>query len=693
MGRICYNARMRFRKPSLAGLGLALALGLGFLVLSFSRLAGDTISAAFHNVVHESALAGPFWGTALSRNLLVFVSILLTLHLCFGAACWAMARLSAFAFSTVRATPRQWVLLWCSLGFVTILIANAALYPNSSLGRPYADQVRAGFGGIDVFVMTTAAATIAILATIGVATWRWLRSFPRPPRRPAAAAAGLAALAIVTTAALPSSGRPAAATDKPHVIILGIDSLRYDETRPGGPTDAVNVRRFLEESISFSDATTPLARTFPSWLSILTGRNPHTTGGIINLLPRERIRTGETLGDLFRRAGYRTVYGIDEVRFSNIDTSYGFDEAITPPIGASDFLIGWFGDTPLSNLLVNTRLGAALFPHLHANRGAAKLYDPGTYLQQVERRLDFEQPTFLALHLTLAHWPFIWRDAPDARGVVKRRKLAVERVDRQFAAALAMLERRGALKNALVVVLSDHGESLGLMEDTLVRDTQGIGELYEEHKLPQGHGTDVLSPQQYQVVLGVRCFGKCPVSSREARVIDAPVSLEDVAPTLNELFGLGSRDRFDGRSLRGLLAADPGAAEAFRGRVRFTESEFNPVGIMQSGGDVSASAAAAAALFYTIDPVTDRVEVRETKLNEILEERQYAAFDENMLLAALPHPVTKYRLVAVRRDRSEARQLTGIPDPTRYPELVPLYEELAWRYGFARGSAPAGDAN
>jgi arylsulfatase A-like enzyme len=681
---------MRFVKAHIAGLGLAIALSLGFLILSYSRLAGDTMSAAFGNVVHASAFAGPVWGTALGRNLTVFVLTLVALYLCLGVTCWALSRLSAFAFPRIKATPSQWILIWCCLCFVTILIANAALYPNSSLGRPYAKAVLAGWVGIDLFLAATVVTAAAIIGTLATAAVRWLRARPRLPAQ--AVIGALAAAAIGTAAAIPASGGRAAPTDRPHVIIIGIDSLRYDETQPGGPSSAPNVGAFLGDSVSFSDAITPLARTFPSWVSILSGRNPHTTGAIINLLSRDLIQTGDTLGDLFRRAGYQTVYGIDEVRFSNIDASYGFDRTITPPIGASEFIIGWFGDTPLSNLFVNTRLGAVLFPHLHANRGASKLYDPQTFLRRLDRGIDFEKPTFLAVHLTLAHWPFVWRDAPDVRGVIARRRASIAEADRQFADVMSLLERRGALQNALVVVLSDHGESLGRDEDTLVLESQEIGGLFERHKKPEGHGTDVLSPQQYQVVLGVRCYGTCPMQARTRRVVDSPVSLEDLAPTLNELFSLNATQAFDGRSLRPLLEADPSAPDAFRGRVRFTESEFNPVGLMQSG-NVSLSAAAAAATFYTVDPDTDRIEVRNTRLPEILSEREYAAFDSEMLLAALPHEATQYRLLAVRLDRSEARIMTAIPSATAHADLLPLYTALAHRYGFILDTPPPGDVH
>ncbi len=49
-------------------------------------------------------------------------------------------------------------------------------------------------------------------------------------------------------------------------------------------------------------------------------------------------------------------------RFSSIDASYGFDRTATPAIGGSDFVLAWFADTPLSNVIVNTWLGALLFP-------------------------------------------------------------------------------------------------------------------------------------------------------------------------------------------------------------------------------------------------------------------------------------------------------------------------------------------
>ena len=63
-----------------------------------------------------------------------------------------------------------------------------------------------------------------------------------------------------------------------------------------GAARTPNIRRFLDDSRRFSDATTPLARTYGSWVSILTGRHPVTTNARYNLMPRRLVNEGDTLG-------------------------------------------------------------------------------------------------------------------------------------------------------------------------------------------------------------------------------------------------------------------------------------------------------------------------------------------------------------------------------------------------------------
>lgn len=678
-------------KPYLAELALAVGLALLFMVLSYVRLAGDATSAAFQNLVHDAVFAGPLWGTALASNIVKFILALALLHSVAALFCWLLALCSAYALPNVRATLRHWVLLWLCVCFGWVFVANAAFFPRSSLGEPYTHLVQAEVAGVSVITLFTFLVATAVCAVLVTAFFRWLRAHPCLKVHAAATTLGIATLAGAV--ALPVSPNKGAAPEKPHVILIGLDSLRYDSaTSPTAYAPAPNVRRFLEQSTSFSNATTPLARTFPSWVSILTGRHPHTTGALINLLPPNLIETGDTLGEMFRRAGYHTVYSIDETRFSNIDASYGFDQVITPPIGASDFLIGWFGDTPLSNLVVNTRAGRLLFPYLHANRAAARTYDPDVFIDRLSRELKFDRPTFLAVHLTLAHWPFFWAHSPRQGTYQELYADVVARVDQQFADLVATLEKLGAFSNALVIVLSDHGEALGYPADTLVREGDELGNLLDNHKAPRGHGTDVLSPPQYHVVLGMRSFGEGPIQTAAGEVIDAPVSLEDIAPTLADLFSLTPKAPFDGYSLRPLLTGSADAVSRFAERVRFTESEFNPLGVLGSDdGQLSVSAVAAAAQFYRIDPQTDRITVRPERVHEVLAQRDYAAFRDDLLLAAIPSfKGTGYTLVAVDKAIPRSQVLTALPGPATYPEFQELYVALVERFRLGKRTSANG---
>ena len=126
----------------------------------------------------------------------------------------------------------------------------------------------------------------------------------------------------------------------------------------------------------FKDTTTPAARTFSSWTAILTGRPPTITGARFNLAERSSVRANPTFADVLQDLGYQTIYSTDEVRFANIDESFGFDQVVTPRIGASDFLIGTYNELPLSSLVINTRIGQWLFPFSAANRGVATMFQP-----------------------------------------------------------------------------------------------------------------------------------------------------------------------------------------------------------------------------------------------------------------------------------------------------------------------------
>jgi arylsulfatase A-like enzyme len=651
-----------------AGLVLAALLGLALLLLSYLRLAVLLKSNAFHGTrVIAETLTEPLWQTRLGLNILLFTVAQLALHMCFAALCWLLALASGRAWPTVKLTRRQWILVWFLVGALWLLVANASLFPRSSLGAPYKGIGNVNLLGIAPHVVLGVVVATSAIATVLLALWRALGV-----RQLAVVGGGVLVLAATTGFLLRPASAPATHPGMPNVILLGIDSLRPDLATA---SNTPHMRAFLDQSLQLKDAITPLARTFPAWVSILTGRHPHTTGAFMNLLPRELIREGRTLPALLREKGYRAVYAIDETRFSNVDTSYGFDVAVTPPIGGSDFVLTWFSDTPLSNLVLNTRLGALLFPFQHANRAAFVTYDPDTFVRRVDRALDTQQPLFLALHLTLPHWPFEWADSalpkeeeiPTYEAGMRWKYLnAARRADQQFGDLLAVLERRGLLANTVVVALSDHGEAFGA-EDRFMREALPGEEESVISAQEKGHGTSVFSPRQYQTVLGFRAYGAAAALLPPPRVVDGKTSLVDITPTILDLLKMPATEPLDGQSLLPLFRGEPAALERFANRIRFTESEYNPGGFDTS--NMTASALAAAAMVYRVDPRSDRLRVRPDMIAMLLGTRQYAALLGDSFAAAVPKSTggNPYRFVY--------ESGSGHSDPQRQARLRTALEE------------------
>jgi hypothetical protein len=647
------TATARKRQRGYAGAWVAILLALGFLLISVAPLAGGGFWRQVAVPAIQTAVTQPLWRTRLGFNLAVFAVVLLLLHLCYAALLWVLAVASQKAWPRLRGSRRQWILLWFFSTSAWLLLANAARFPDSALGISLYSKASARVLGTSVYaLMTVVVAGVAVAALSAAAA----RSSAR--RALLLGTAALGAVALATALAMKVSASSSPPSRQPNIVLLGIDSLRPDFV---DAQRTPHIREFLSDSVQLTDAITPLARTFPAWVSILSGRNPHTTGAYMNLLSRERIHTGETLPATLRRQGYHTAYAIDETRFSNIDRSYDFDQAVTPSMGATDFVLASFADTPLSNLIVNTRLGEWLFPHLYANRAAHVVYDPQTFVRRLDRELRFDQPLFLAVHLTLPHWPYSWAtssleqnkpESGEGAGTRARYVSTLIRVDQQFGALLTILRRHGVLDNALVVVLSDHGEALGTDSDLLTaylpeksRESTGFEN--------QGHGSSVLSPPQFRVVLGFRGYGAASaLLPGEGRAADVPASLIDIAPTLLDLLSITPREQFDGVSLAPALRKGSSAMPELAQRIRFTETEFSPRNL--SPDNLTGSALAEAVTAFQLDPNTDRLSVRIQKLNKIMGNRQYAALLGNRILAAA--------IPGLRVDDGQ-HQLVVVPDP------------------------------
>ena len=542
--------------------------------------------------------------------------------------------------------------LWL-LGIMTILAANQVYFPNSK----FAELTSLFMGGqvfargllfflISVCVLACASAFFCLLRQ---------KCFKQ--------LVGLLLIGLFSGAYVSLKETPPmhlmSSKAQPTIIIIGFDSLRPDYLGYFGRQIQTPVMdAFLNQAAVFNEAVTPLARTFPSWTSILTGKYPKESSIRFNLADQALLPTDLSLPSQLRRRGYKTVFATDETRFSNIDTSFGFDQVITPPVGLNDFLLGTFNDFPMSNLLVNTRVGKWLFPYSYANRPAYITYEPDSFLNLIKQNLSDAnaRPLFLSVHFCLTHAPYLWAHLPaENLSMAARYAASVERVDKQAGDFLTFLKQAGLLQHAIVVVLSDHGEALGFPGDRITEQDNFMPQTGRSARIPAfyppsldkeainqsaGHGTDVLSLPQYHTLLAFRLYGDSDFKPVE---MSGVVSLLDVMPTILTLVGQPVT-ALSGYSLaanvHGLRLAVPTHTAIF------LESDFSPAAIRTVYPEMRKVLLEGVQLFR-VDPRTTRLIVKDAMGSKIIHSKQYADISGEWMLALYPQHQPVYTPILV----------------------------------------------
>ncbi|MBI3072732.1 MAG: sulfatase [Deltaproteobacteria bacterium] len=360
---------------------------------------------------------------------------------------------------------------------------------------------------------------------------------------------------------------------RPHVVLLVADSLRPDRISMNGHTRPTtpNIDRFAARAATFDDAISPLARTVPAWISILTGLYPHSHG-VRHVFPTRarRLPTLPSVARAFRNFGYRTVAISDFAGDFFPTFDLGFDELIGPrrldlrTIYEREVLIR----SPVVLALFNNPLGRALFPvigFMPENAEAARL---ATHAKNV--LLNADEPLFVVVFFSTTHipwapsYPFTGRfrvngyngpyrsaylvhsladiskanrPAPEA-DVEQIRAIydnALSEVDAAMGTIFDVIDREPGLRESVVMVTADHGAALS---------ENGGGTL---------HGDDFVNDLSNRVPWLVRAPGVVP-SLR----IPETVSLVDLAPTLAELAGIPF-PFIDGASHARLLRGDSSA--------------------------------------------------------------------------------------------------------------------------------------
>ena len=210
-----------------------------------------------------------------------------------------------------KATLRQHVTAWFLALTIGLLANNAATYPESSLGIPYAQSMGATFLGLRLGRAILLVMLLCVAVTVAMASARRWKTGGRPAWRTFATLGALGAVYVAITAQTIHPAGKLEPSDKPNVILIGLIPARGTADKQVSPGVTPHLDDFMRQGVSFTNAITPLARTFPSMIAMLSGRHPHKTGAVMNLLPRDLIREGDSLPRILGRAGYRTIYATD----------------------------------------------------------------------------------------------------------------------------------------------------------------------------------------------------------------------------------------------------------------------------------------------------------------------------------------------------------------------------------------------
>jgi arylsulfatase A-like enzyme/tetratricopeptide (TPR) repeat protein len=304
-----------------------------------------------------------------------------------------------------------------------------------------------------------------------------------------------------------------------NVLLITLDTTRADRIGAYGYAAAETPRldALASEGVLFETATTPTAFTLPSHSSIMTGLYPPFHGVRLNggsALADVQV----TLAERLAASGYRTGAVVGAFV---IDQRWGLSQGF-------DFFEDDFEMAP------DQKLDLA-----GVQRQGNQVVDLGLdWLDQPD-----ERPFFAWLHFYDPHIPYNppepFRSRFDGGGKDGLYDGEIAFTDSQIGRLLDWLDERGLAENTVVVVVGDHGESLG------------------------DHGEKEHGYYIYDATVKVPLIVRVPGSDLGGVRVPAQVRTIDVLPTVLDLVGVKAPGPLHGESLVPLMLEPAGEGPKF----------------------------------------------------------------------------------------------------------------------------------
>lgn len=388
--------------------------------------------------------------------------------------------------------------------------------------------------------------------------------------------AGLAFYGLLALWLRPVEARVVSAARRngpPNVLLIGADTLRADRLDGRHVREAAPfLRAFAERGARFEECFTPVARTAPSLLALLTGCWPRRMNVPDNFVPDEATHLSvPALPDILRRQGYWTGALSDWCGADLGKFDLGFDRADVPEDQWNISLFIRQGPKDLRlflSLFAHNRFGRRFLPEIHYLGGVPQTDELGREARHVLSECAARgQPFFLNVFFSTTHGPFgseypyyLRHASPQYRG---ESKFIMARVTDPWEIIRRQAEPRAAFDLDQIIALYDgcvsrfddevhriltHLDACGLGENTIVVIYSDHGMEFFEHGT-WGQGNSVVGDASNRVPLIMQGPG---IGSG---VIREPVRIIDVAPTILDLCGIDAQEAglMDGWSLRPLL--------------------------------------------------------------------------------------------------------------------------------------------
>jgi arylsulfatase A-like enzyme len=333
---------------------------------------------------------------------------------------------------------------------------------------------------------------------------------------------------------------PDPALDRPNIILISVDTLRADHLGYAGyhrPTSP-NIDRLAREGVVFSHAIASSNWTLPSHASMLTGLHPARHRAI--KFSFAALRTDvDTLAELLWDVGYDTG-GFTGGGFVNFGFDQGFDRYWTPaPFSGKAESIA--ATLALAKQWMVERAARTFFLFLHAYAVHMPYEPPPPYnlMFDPDYQGPFRDGFSMKDNAHLGETP----DAATLQRLVSLYDGELCHFDAQLGALLQYVRNSGLGDRTCVVVTSDHGEEF-----------HEHGEMFHRRA------------RLFDELLRVPLVVWCPARYAGGRVVDTPVSLVDVTPTILDIAGAPLPKDGDGRSLEPALLGGP-----LEGQLTFSE--------------------------------------------------------------------------------------------------------------------------